>query len=122
MVPAFLNFLYAPIVDLGLRRRTWLILMSVLSAACLCVALLLELLRRANLFVTFTFLGQLLNGLVGSCNGGLMATTLDDHERGKASGWLNAGNLGGGALGAGLSSSWLRACPDLRSGRCWRQR
>jgi MFS transporter, PAT family, beta-lactamase induction signal transducer AmpG len=102
MVPSFLNFLYAPVVDLGLRRRSWLILMSVLSALCLCAALMLELPRQANLFVVFTFAGQLLNGLVGSCNGGLMATTLDNHERGKAAGWLNAGNLGGGALGAGL--------------------
>ena len=37
-----------------------------------------------------------MNGLISSCNGGLMATTLDDHERGKAGGWYNAGNLGGG--------------------------
>jgi MFS transporter, PAT family, beta-lactamase induction signal transducer AmpG len=116
MVPAFLNFLYAPIVDLGLRRRTWLMLMSVLSVLCLCVALLLELPRRANLFVTFTFLGQLLNGLVGSCNGGLMATTLDDHERGKAAGWLNAGNLGGGALGAGLILILAQSVPKLAIG------
>jgi MFS family permease len=102
MVPSFLNFLYAPVVDLGLRRRSWLILMSGLSGVCLVAALLLDLPRQANLFVVFTFAGQLLNGLVGSCNGGLMATTLDNHERGKAAGWLNAGNLGGGALGAGL--------------------
>src|SRR5262249_31358938 len=43
-----------------------------------------------------------LNGLISSANGGLMATTLDDHERGRAGGWYNAGNLGGGAIGAGL--------------------
>ena len=102
MVPAFLNFLYAPVVDLGLRRRSWLVLMAASSALCLCAALVLELPRQANLFVAFTFAGQMLNGLIGSCNGGLMATTVDDHERGKAAGWLNAGNLGGGALGAGL--------------------
>jgi MFS family permease len=52
--------------------------------------------------VGLTFAGSVFNGLVGSCAGGLMATTLEDHERGKAGGWFNAGNLGGGALCAGL--------------------
>jgi len=101
MVPSFLNFLYAPIVDVGPRRRTWLVLMTVASAACLCAALTLELPRQAGSFVVLTIAGQVLNGLIGPCNGGLMAITLDDGERGKAAGWLNAGNLGGGALGAG---------------------
>ncbi len=102
MVPTFLNFLYAPIVDVGMKRRSWLVLMSILSGACLFAALTLKLPQQANAFVALTFAGQLLNGLIGSCNGGLMATTLENHERGKAGGWLNAGNLGGGALGAGL--------------------
>jgi MFS family permease len=35
-----------------------------------------------------------------------MATTLPDEVRGRAGGWYNAGNLGGGALGAGVTL-WL---------------
>jgi MFS transporter, PAT family, beta-lactamase induction signal transducer AmpG len=102
MIPTWTNALYSPIVDLGMRRRSWLVLMSVLSAICLCLALLQPLPSGKGAFVLFTFMGQILNGLIGSCNGGLMANTLDDHERGKAAGWYNAGNLGGGAIGAGL--------------------
>ena len=41
--PTIWYFLWAPLVDIGLRRRTWLILMAALSAACLWAALLLPL-------------------------------------------------------------------------------
>jgi MFS family permease len=101
-VPAFIQFLYAPVIDLGPKRRLWLLLVSLLGAGCFAFALTLPLPKDANLFVALTFAGQVLTGLVGSCNGGLLATTLSNEERGRASGWLNAGNLGGGALGAGL--------------------
>jgi MFS family permease len=102
MIPTWTNALYSSVVDLGMRRRSWLILMSVLSAICLCAALMQPLPSGKGTFVLFVFIGQVLNGLIGSCNGGLMANSLDDHQRGKAAGWYNAGNLGGGAIGAGL--------------------
>jgi PAT family beta-lactamase induction signal transducer AmpG len=103
MVPSFAQFLYAPVIDVGPRRKHWLLLVSVLGALCLGAALLLPLPSSASTFLTLTFLGQVVTGLVGSCNGGLLATTLAPEQRGRASGWLNAGNLGGGALGAGLT-------------------
>src|SRR5262245_63830733 len=53
MVPAFLNFLYAPVVDVGLRRRSWLVLMVASSAICVGAALLLDLPRQANLVASF---------------------------------------------------------------------
>jgi MFS family permease len=102
MIPTWFNFAYAPLVDLGIRRRSWLIAMSVLSGLCLCAAMMQPLPEGKTWFVIYTFAGQIMNGLISSANGGLMATTLDDHERGKAGGWYNAGNLGGGAIGAGL--------------------
>src|SRR5579871_2434321 len=38
-VPPVLYFLWAPLVDMKLRRRTWLVLASVGSAACLALAM-----------------------------------------------------------------------------------
>jgi MFS family permease len=102
LLPTWFNFVYAPVVDLGMRRRSWLVLMATLSAACLGAAIMQPLPDGKVMFAVYTFVGQVLNGLISAANGGLMATTLDDHERGKAGGWYNAGNLGGGALGAGL--------------------
>src|SRR3569833_4060783 len=55
-------------------------------------------------FLGFAFVAQVVSGLIGSCNGGLMAAGLSDAERGKAGGWYNAGNLCGGGI-----SAWIAA-------------
>ncbi len=59
-----------------------------------------------DLFTALLVAGMALNMLVGSATGGLMATTVPDNLRGRAGGWYQAGNLGGGALGAGVTL-WL---------------
>src|SRR5579859_4655778 len=43
MLPPILQFLYAPIVDVKLPRRAWLVLVSILGAASLCCACLMPL-------------------------------------------------------------------------------
>jgi PAT family beta-lactamase induction signal transducer AmpG len=103
LAPAVWNFLWAPLVDLGLRRRTWHILASTSSAAVLGVAMLQPLPSAVDLFTVLLVAGMALNSLVGSATGGLMAATIPDSARGRAGGWYQVGNLGGGALGAGLT-------------------
>jgi predicted MFS family arabinose efflux permease len=46
--------------------------------------------------------GQTLVGLVASCNGALVATTVDPRLLGRAAGWVNAASLGAALLGGGL--------------------
>ena len=98
MIPPMVQFLYAPIVDVGPRRKYWLVIVSALGGACLCAAMTMPLPSKIVPFLAFTVAGQLISGLVGSCNGGLLATTMPNELRGAAAGWLNAGNLGGSAL------------------------
>ncbi len=100
LVPPFVQFLYAPIVDVGPRRRIWVLIVTLLGAACLCGALLMPLPSKINWFLGLTFAAQAVSGLIGSCIGGMIAATYPDDKRGKAGGWLNAGNLGGAALAA----------------------
>src|SRR5260370_16536625 len=50
LAPAIWYFLWSPLVDVGLRRRSWLILMSALSAGCMLAALLLPLPSRVGIF------------------------------------------------------------------------
>ena len=100
LAPSSVQFLYAPIVDIGPRRKHWLVLVSALGAACLIASCLMPLPQHTTAFLAFAVAAQLLCGLVGSCNGGLMAVTLPDQLRGKASGWYNVGNLSGGGLSA----------------------
>jgi PAT family beta-lactamase induction signal transducer AmpG len=104
--PAVWYFLWAPIADIGLRRRSWLMLTAALSAACLCAAMRLPLASQLNSFVALVIAGSALSTVVGAANGGLMAATLDDGRRGQASGWFQAGYTGGGAVGAG-ATLWL---------------
>ena len=102
LVPPILQFLYAPIVDVGLSRRHWLILVSILGAACFFGALQMHLPEEKGAFLALAVAGQLISGLSGSCNGGLLAQLMPDHKRGAASAFLNTGNLSGAALSGAL--------------------
>ena len=106
LAPAVWYFLWSPLADIGLRRRTWLMLSAAASAACLWSALRQPLPGGLHWFVAFVVAGSALNSIVGSANGGLMAASIADGERGRAGGWLQAGNVGGGTLGAG-ALLWL---------------
>lgn len=101
LVPSMLQFLYAPLVDIGLKRKQWLVLFAAVSAACFAGAYVVTP-RQTTAFLVLAFIGQVASGLVGACNGGLLAASMPDDLRGKASGALNIGNLSGGGISAGL--------------------
>ena len=103
LFPPIVQFLYAPIVDIGPKRKHWLIIVAALGSVCFGMSLAMPLPSRITAFLALAFVGQTISGLVGSCNGGLLATTMPDSLRGAAGGWLNVGNLTGGALGAWLT-------------------
>ena len=103
ILPSALQFLWAPIVDVGIRRRAWLVVMAVISAALLLAATFVPLPEHKGWFITLVVAAQLASGLTGSCNGGLMATLLPPADRARASGWYNAGNVGAGPIGAGVT-------------------
>src|SRR5205823_13252737 len=87
------------------KRKHRLVNVCVLGALCLCASLMKPLPEKVGAYVSFMFAGQLISGLVGSCNGGLLASTLPNQLRGRAAGYLYTGNLTGGALGAWLTLS-----------------
>lgn len=98
MIPAYLRFLYAPIVDIWLRRKTWLLIVTTLSATCLCLAIFQPLPEHFGRFVALIFAAKIFSGLISASYGGLMATLVDPQHRGKIAGWNYAGNLGAGGL------------------------
>ena len=97
-LPTVLLFLYAPLVDLGPRYKVWLVIVSVLGAACLVASCLMPLPDHTTAFLACALAAQTVSGLVGSCNGALMAATMTDAQRGKASGWYQVSNQSGGGL------------------------
>jgi MFS transporter, PAT family, beta-lactamase induction signal transducer AmpG len=102
-LPPVMQFLYAPIIDFGPRRKHWLLIVTVSGAAALVGAMAMPLPERLAPFLALVFVAQLISGLVGSCNGGLMATMITDDQRGRAGAWYNIGNLCGGGISAAIA-------------------
>lgn len=101
-IPPMLMFLWTPVVDVKLRRRTWLVLAAATSATCVCLACPLVGPSHFNLIIVLLFFSGAVLALVFASNGGLMATTLSAFRQAKAAAWNQAGNFGGGVLGAAL--------------------
>jgi len=101
-LPNIFVFLWAPLVDVRLRRRIWLVISAVATAICLWVAL--PLVSATNLYVLTPLLliGGMTVSLVLASSGGLMVTTLSPAAQSKAASWNQAGYLAGGALGGAL--------------------
>ena len=99
-VPPILMFLWTPIVDVKLRRRTWLLVGASITAVCMWGASLLLGPTHLKLLTAILFFGGCVVALVAASCGGLMATMLSASAQSKAAGWNQAGNFGGGVLGA----------------------
>ena len=101
-LPNILVFLWAPLVDVRLRRRSWLVLAAIATAICMWIAL--PLVGTASLYVLTSFLlvGGVTVSLVLASSGGLMVTALSPAAQSKAAAWNQAGYLAGGALGGAL--------------------
>jgi MFS transporter, PAT family, beta-lactamase induction signal transducer AmpG len=102
LLPSIFQFLYGPIVDVGPRRKIWLVTTALLSALCLIGAFSMPLPDQLTGYVAFGIAAAMFAGLIGACNGALIATTIPDEHRGAASAWYNVGNLSGGGI-----AGWL---------------
>ncbi len=100
---AGLQFLWAPTVDIRLRRRSWYLIVAFLGGLLMMAAMFTPLPSQVDLFIVLVLLAQVAICLTGPCIGGLMATTVPDELRGRASGFSNFGNVGVGAIAAGVT-------------------
>jgi MFS transporter, PAT family, beta-lactamase induction signal transducer AmpG len=103
-IPSVWFFAYSPVVDMGLQRRTWVCLAAV-STGILSAIAILRSGSSLQLLTTLLFMSSALAGLLSTSMGALLST-LPAESRGRASGWYQAGNLGGGAIGGGVGI-WL---------------
>lgn len=107
-LPAVLVVLWAPLVDIKLRRRTWLVIGALVTALGFCFAFPLIGALHLNLMTVLILAAGVGDSMVMAACGGLMVRTLSAHAQAKASAWYQAGMLGGGALG-GAAVLWLAA-------------
>ncbi len=112
LFPNVWKFFWAPIADTTLSRKRWYGLSCVLCAAGMFAMAAVPLgpgtflLTQAVIMITAvaaTFLGFAVEAMV--------AHLTPPADRGRVSGWLQAGNLGGTGLGGGLGLWLLNALP-----------
>jgi len=104
--PTIWYFLWAPAVDVRLRRRTWVVVLSATTAVCAALGLYFAGIGSVRLATVSLVAGSVFSQPISSALGGLVAETIPDALRGRAGGWSQAGMLGGGVI-AGGSAVWL---------------
>jgi MFS transporter, PAT family, beta-lactamase induction signal transducer AmpG len=109
MAPHAFKALWAPVLDVGARRRAWYLGMSVLTAALIAVLALLPAPEaHLGLFTAVAFVVNFAGTTACAAADGLMAITSAPDRKGAAAAWRMAGNVGGtGVLGAGIL--WVAA-------------
>lgn len=104
LLPAVWSFLWSPLADTGLRRRSWA-LISALCAGVAAAAAILGIHGSAATLTALLFLSNAFSGLLSSACGALL-TVMPVSLRGRSAGWYQAGNTGGAAIGGG-AGIWL---------------
>jgi MFS family permease len=112
LLPMTLYFLWSPLVDFGLRRRTWMVLLATVSAVMLAAAILL-LVHHPHLATAMLCAGFAVNLLTTSCGGALIALTQNEAGRAKAAAWMQGGGLAAQALGGALLLYLSRRLPTV---------
>jgi hypothetical protein len=118
-LPSVTGLILSPIVDVKLRRRTWLAIATFGTAIAACIYFPLIGASHALLMATLIFAGGMVTQIVGAAGGGLMVRVLSSTNQSKAGAWTMVGALGGGAL-SGAMVLWLVARMSLpAAGLCF---
>lgn len=106
-LPHTWKFAWAPIADTTLSRRAWYVIAALVSAAgIVATGLVPASARTLPLLTTVLVASNFAITFLAMSVEALMAYTVSEHEKGRVSGWFQAGNLGGAGLGGG-AGLWL---------------
>ena len=107
IVPHTWKFIWAPLVDATLSRKSWYLVASVFSAAgILATGIVPVQAAKLPLLTVIILVSSFAVSFLGMATESLMAYSTPAELKGRASGWFQAGNLGGGGIGGGLGL-WL---------------
>jgi PAT family beta-lactamase induction signal transducer AmpG len=104
ILPQTIYFLWSPITDFWMRRRTWLIVGAIAAALTMTAAFHGRRLDTPS-SVALLFLSACFGQLIVSSCGGMMGTLRNEANRRKASSAYQGGSLGFGALGVFVLAS-----------------
>ncbi len=101
------RFLWGPVVDLTLSLRKWFwlgLLLTITTLLLLCFIPFTQ--KEATFLSIIVFISQVAATLTFLPVNGFMALSIRDKSKGEASGWFQAGSLGGVGIGGG-AGLWL---------------
>jgi len=111
-VPQIWKFFWAPVADTTLSRRPWYLISSVFCAVGIFFSAAVDLSPATfGLMELITFLTSLASTVLGFSVEGTIASLTPESDRGRVSGWYQAGNLGGTGIGGGLGLWLLNELP-----------
>ncbi len=109
-----LGAVWGPLIDASLKRRTWVVLGTVLTATgLLALTLLPRTPAKSMALVAYAFASGTGAIIVGLASKGIAAHSMPMHKRTRAGAWYAAGNLGVGSAG-GAVGVWLLASDIAR--------
>jgi MFS transporter, PAT family, beta-lactamase induction signal transducer AmpG len=99
----WIKWLWAPIVDITLTPKRWYAIATTLSAIGVVAMSAIPISPTTlPLLLAVIAVASVAKSVVGMAVAAAMSTVTPRSEVGRVSGWLQAGNLGGGGLGGGL--------------------
>lgn len=96
-LPQIIYFLWSPLTDFWIRRRTWLMIAATTAAICMLFAFQQPRLA-SNSAVALIFLSACIGQLVIAACGGMMGSLHREASRRRASSFYQGGSLGFGAV------------------------
>ena len=119
VLPQTWKFFWAPIVDITLDQKKWYVLSGVFTAIGIAVTGFFPPTKSGLAALSVVaFTTSLASTVLGMSVESLLAYGAPEHLKGRASGWFQAGNLGGSGIGGGLGlflverlpSPWMASC------------
>jgi PAT family beta-lactamase induction signal transducer AmpG len=106
-IPQFLKFIWAPLVDVTLSVKKWYVLSTVVSAACLLATGIVPVKASSLPLLTIIIVASnFAVSFVAMAGNSLAAHDTPENMKGRVSGYMQAGNMGGSGVGGG-AGLWL---------------
>jgi PAT family beta-lactamase induction signal transducer AmpG len=107
LIIGVVKFLFAPLIDGFLTLKKWYLISSLFTAAGMFALGILPIQASSLMpFIWVIIFGNIAVSFLGIAVTGLAAHDIPDKIKGRVSGYINAGNLGGTGLGGG-AGLWL---------------
>ncbi len=106
-IPNILKFIWAPLIDTTLTVKKWYLLTNIITAiGIIVIGILPYKLGYLTIISVVVLLTSFANSFIAMATESLAAHDIPENQKGRAGGWLQAGNLGGLGIGGG-AGLWL---------------